>query len=85
MKNENVFLALRTIALRTEDTAPVKLTVGYCDEGFVRHNEVVLLDCPPATITALQREGFVISMSETAGGLLLEDFEMKPKHREVEA
>jgi len=78
MKQKNVVKALQIIAKSQLETAPVKLKVGYTDStGFVNHNEIVILDCPAATIIALHKAEFVVDMNETAGGLVLDDYMMK--------
>jgi hypothetical protein len=80
MKNENLFVALRTIALNAEHTAPVKLKIGASNRDHqVVHNVLVLIDCPIATIEALQAEGFKVDMCEEYGGLVLDDYAVKSK------
>jgi hypothetical protein len=77
MEFDNVVLALKVIANAQRDCAPVKLKVGYTDDGMVQHDEVVLIDAPPSVMFALQMQGFHFSMVEAAGGLVLEDYKVK--------
>ena len=78
MEFKNLIKALNIIAESQKDSAPVKLSIGYSDEAnHVNASELVIIDCPPSTIEALERAGFKISASEMAGGLLVEDFMMR--------
>jgi len=70
--------ALEIISEESHHTCPVTVKLGYCDKsGFVNNDEIVIVDCPPAIIDALIKAEFSLSVSQTAGGVIVEDFKKR--------
>lgn len=73
MQRKNVISALLLLADVQRDTAPITVRIGgTTTDGLVEHNQLYVLDAPPAVVKALLADGFSIGVE--GGGVRVEDY-----------